>query len=377
MFIQRRPFIATAVGTLLGFRSEAQTRDLSATVLRLGQSAPLSGPHAAVGTAFRAAAVAAFGDLMRQDPQAPRIELISLDDGGQSERTAVNAKLLASDHRVHAFFGFAGSGADRVGARAAAAEALPYIAPASGSVELRSARSPGAFNFRASHAEEIQYVVKHVGTIGLTKLALVYEYNFVGWELRDTVLDLVESALRSEVALSSIDLQGSQYSVPGAVEAILSRQPQAIILGSNPVASASFVRAARAAGFKGYFYALSSVGTGLGELLGPLVTGIAVTQVVPYALSNKSAVAAKYRTFCARHGMAPSSHGMEAWLGASLVFEAVRRIRGVTTAAITEALTASSPLDFGDYTGQWYASRPNPRAYVGLSLYDRFGRLIV
>ena len=376
MAFRRRPFVAASLGALLGLRAMAQARDPSSGTLRLGQSLPLSGPHAAVGSAFRASAVAAFDDLARQGASAPRIELISLDDGGQSERTAVNVKLLASEHRVHAFFGFVGSGADRVGARASAVEALPYIAPVSGSVELRSARSPGTFNFRASHAEEIRYVVKHVGTIGLTKLALVYEYNFVGWELRDTVLDLVELAMRNEVVLSSIDREGSQYSVPGAVETILAKQPQAIILGSNPVASASFVRAARAAGFKGYFYALSSVGTGLGELLGPLVAGIAVTQVVPFALSNKSVVSTKHRAFCSRHGIAPSSHSMEAWLGASLLFESVRRLKGITPSAISEALSTAQPLDFGDYTGQWYSSRPNPKAYVSLSLYDRFGRMI-
>lgn len=376
MALRRRPFVTATFGAMLGRWAEAQVRDPAYGALRLGQSLPLTGPHAVEGTAFRASAKAAFDDFARQGANAPRVELISLDDGGQPERTAVNVKLLASEHRVHAFFGFVGSGADRVGARAAAIEGLPYIAPASGSVELRSARSPGTFNFRASHAEEIRYIVKHVGTIGLSKLALVYEYNFVGWELRDTVLELVESAMRSGVVLSSIDREGSKYSVPGAVETILATQPQAIILGSNPVASASFVRAARAAGFKGYFYALSSVGTGLGELLGPLVAGIAVTQVVPFALSNKSVVSTKHRAFCSRHGIAPSSHSMEAWLGASLLFESVRRLRGTAPNAIIEALSAAPPVEFGEYSGQWYASRPNPKAYVSFSLYDRFGRMI-
>lgn len=218
--------------------------------------------------------------------------------------------------------------------------------------------------------------MRHFETIGLTKLALVYEYNFLGWELRDTALDLLGSATRSEIVLSSIDQEGSRYSVPGAVEAILAKQPQAILLGSNAVASASFVRAARAAGFKGYFYALSTVGTGLGALLGPLVAGIAVTQVVPFVLSSKSVVAAKHRAFCSRHGLAPSSHSMEAWLGATLFVESMARLRSITPKAISEALITSSPVDFGDYTGQWYASRPNPRAFVTLSVYDRFGRLI-
>ena len=355
----------------------ALPRDASLGSLRLGQSLPLSGPHAVLGNAYRTAAVAAFEDLAGQAANGPRVELISLDDGGQPERTAVNVKLLASEYRVKAAFGFVGGGADRVGSRAAAVEGLPYVAPVSGSIELRSAHSPGTFTFRASHADEIRYIARHVETIGLTRLALVCEYNFLGWELRDTVLELIEAGRQRDVVLTSIDREGSPYSVPGAVEAALAKQPQAVILGANAVAAAAFIRAARAAGFKGYFYALSSVGTqGLGAVLGPLVAGVSVTQVVPFVLSNKTVVTRRHRAFCARHGIAPSSHSMEAWLAATLFFESAKRLRSVTPAAIAEALTHSPPLDFGDFTGQWYASRPNPKAFVSLAVYDRNGRLI-
>jgi hypothetical protein len=67
---------------------------------------------------------------------------------------------------------------------------------------------------------------------------------------------------------------------------------------------------------------------------------------------------------------------MKAWLGAALFLESRKRLRGFTPAAISEALSTSAPLDFGDYAAQWYASRPNPRAYISLSVHDRYGRLI-
>lgn len=376
--IQRRHFVVSSCAATVGVCAAARARDTSGA-LRLGQSLPLSGPHAVLGTAVRASAMATFAELARTDSSSsvPRIELISLDDGGQPERTAVNVKLLATEHRVQALFGFVGSGADRVGSRAAVTEGLPYVAPVSGSVELRTSRSPGTFTFRASHAEEIRYIAKHAETIGVTRLALVYEYNFLGWELRDTVLDLLEAGGNRQVALTSVDREGSAYSMPGAVEAVLTKQPQAIILGSNAVASAAFVRAARSAGFKGYLYALSSVGSqGLGEQLGPLVSGISVTQVVPFALSGKTEVSRNHRAFCSRHRIEPSSHSMEAWIGATLFVASMKRMRGTGAAAIVDALTASAPLDFGNYEARWYASQSSPKAYVSLAVYDRHGRLI-
>ena len=376
MTLNRRTLLANGLGVALAATLPARAQAATGT-LRLGQSLPLTGPHAALGSAYLGSALATFKELNASAPEAPRIELISVDDGGQSERTATNVKLLASEHGVQGLFGFLGAGADRVGSRAAVIEGLPYIAPVSGSVELRTPNAPGTFTFRASHADEIRYIAKHVEVIGVTKVALVYEYNFLGWELRDTVLDLIASGLQREVALTSIDAEGSGYSVPGAVEAVMAKQPQAVILGSNAVATASFVRAMRTAGFRGYFYALSSVGSqGLGNLLGPQVAGISVTQVVPFALSEKSQVARKHRAFCARHQLKPSAHSMEAWLSATMLFESVRRLKAPGPRTLMEALASAAPVDFGGYTAQWHASRPVAKAYVDLAVHDRYGRLI-
>jgi ABC-type branched-subunit amino acid transport system substrate-binding protein len=376
--MRRRGLTAAGLSGLVAPWSWALASGETAPTLRLGQSLPLSGPHAVLGIPVRAAAKFAFEELAQPRARGPRVQLISVDDGGHPERTAVNVKLLASEQRVHALFGFVGGGADRVGARAAAAEGLPYVAPLSGAVELRSRNSPGTFTFRASHADEIRYIARHVETINVTRLALVYEYNFMGWELRDTVLDLMGTGAGREVALTSIDREGSPYSVPGAVAAVLAKRPQAIILGSNAVASAAVVKALRAEGYAGYLYALSSVGTqALGDLLGPWVTGIAVTTVVPFALSDKTAVARRHRKFCLRHGLSPSAHSMEAWLAANLFVEAVKGLGAVTPDAIAGMLNVAPPMDFGDYTCQWHGAQPNPRAAVSLAVYDRNGRLLV
>lgn len=379
--IGRRRAIATAVllASSAAARSQSLMQGRTAGVVRLGQSLPLSGPHALLGRSYQVAAAAAFEDAnrSRESGSGPRFELISLDDKDQPELTAINVNRFASQQGVHALFGFVGAGADRAGAIAAAAAGLPYIAPVSGSVELRSSRRPGTFIFRASHADEIRYVARHAELIGLTRLALVYELTFLGLEMRNSILELLDAGRRTDVVLTTIDPEGSEYTVPGAVATILSNQPQAIVLGSNDVASAAFVRAVRAAGFKGYLYALSSVGSqGLANQLSALVSGISVTQVVPFPLTDSLAVSRKHRDFCARHGIAPSFHSMEAWLGVNLFVEAARRARGLDLASLAEALRSAPPVDFGGYVAQWYASRPNPHAPVSLTVYNRDGRLI-
>lgn len=355
------------------------TAQAAAAVIRIGQSAPLTGTYSVLGLAYRAAALAVFKDANAAAGavNGRRIELVSLDDQDQPERAAVNAKLLASEHQVSAFFGFVGAGADRVGARAAAEEGLPYIAPMSGSVELRTPQSPRTYTYRASHADEVRYIVRHTETIGVTRLAMVYEYNFLGWELRDTLLETLSPKQQASTTFTSIDREGSEYSIPGAVAIVMARQPEAIILGNNYVATAKFVRAVREAGFKGYFYTLSTVGSqGLVLSLGALVAGISVTQVVPFPLSDVSPASRLHRAFCERHGLQPSFHSMEAWLSATMLVDALKRAKAFTATGIADALEAMPARDFGGFVGQWRASKPNPKAFVSLTVYNRDGKLI-
>lgn len=345
--------------------------------IRLGQSLPMTGPHALLSTAYRHSAAAVFKDANeRAQGQGMRYELVSLDDGGDPEKTTANVARLVAGQGVNALFGFGGEGANRAGAMAAEAAGLPYIAPVSGAVELRSPLRPGTFVFRASHSDELRYIARHAETIGLSRIALVYELTFQGLEIRNAMLGLLDGDRRENAVLASIDTAGSAYTVPGAVATVMQGHPQAVVLASNDVASAAYVRALRGAGYKGYLYALSSVGSqGLAGRLGSLVTGIAVTQVVPLPNTDALKVCFDHRTFCARHGITPSFHSMEAWMGATMFVEATSGLRGTQAAEIAKALRNAREHDFGGYFGRWFESSPNPLAQVSLTVYDRDGRL--
>src|SRR6185369_2375755 len=237
----------------------AQAKTSALPPIRLGQSAPISGPLARVGVAVRNAALAVFAEANAQGGIGGRdIELVTLDDEDRAERTSVNVKLLASQHQVVALFGFVGAGAHRAGARGAAEEKLPYVAPVSGSEELRSGTLPWVYNLRASHIDEIEYIARHTHQIGIKRVSLVSEYNSQGWELRDALMASFEARGDTVASITSVDHEGSKYSLPGAVSSVMAGEPQAIVLGADYVASARFVEAARQAGFTGLFYTLST-----------------------------------------------------------------------------------------------------------------------
>lgn len=349
----------------------------SVKTIRLGQSLALSGQHAVLSRSYRESAAARFEEANAQQRQTGlRFELVSLDDQGQPEMTFANVKRLTATEKVQALFGFVGEGADRAGAMAAAEANLPYVAPVSGAVELRTARRPGVFVFRASHADEIRFILRHAKLIGLNRLALAYELTFLGLEIRNAILEFQDPAHLADITLTAIDQAGSDYTVPGAVANIMEKNPQAIILGSNDVASSALVSALRTVGYKGYIYALSGVGSqGLVTRLGPLAQGISVSQIVPFPLSDSIPVAREHRAFCARHGIQPTFHTMEAWIGAGLFIEAVKATRATQPSEIARALANAPEFNFGGYFARWYESRPNPLNRVSLTVYDRDGKL--
>jgi branched-chain amino acid transport system substrate-binding protein len=292
----------------------ALARTADRATIRLGQSAPVTGPLAKVGIAVRDAALAVFAEVNAQGGiDGRQIELITLDDEDRAERTAVNTKLLASQHQVVALFGFVGAGAHRAGARGAAEEALPYIAAFSGSQELRSGTLPWIYNLRAGHIAEIEYIARHTHQIGIRRVSLLSEYNSQGWELRDALMASFEARGAKVASISSIDHEGSKYSLPGAVSSGLAGDPQAILLGADSVASARFVEAVRQAGYTGIFYTLSTVGgNALMDMLGAQAAGLSVTQVVPFPWTASSQLGRQFQAFCARHKIEASFASMEA-----------------------------------------------------------------
>ena len=182
---------------------------------------------------------------------------------------------------------------------------------------------------------------------------------------------------KKAASLSSIDHEGSSFSLQSAVSLILAGNPQAILLGADFLASSRFVAASRKAGFTGSFYTLSSVGgTALIEALGPLAAGLSVTQVVPFPWSSSTKVGREFQAFCIKNNIEPSFASMEAYLAAQLVVTAVKRLRETTPMGMTLALESLPIQDFGGYQSTFYSKSRRMTEQVDLTVYSRSGKFL-
>lgn len=125
--------------------------------LVVGQSAVLSGPQAANGLLYNRGirlhldAVNAAGGLGGR-----KLEMISLDDGYDPERTKANTRQILDDKRVVALFGYTGTGSTMASAPLAEAAKVPMLAPLTGAPELRDKAGRYLFHVRASYVDELR-----------------------------------------------------------------------------------------------------------------------------------------------------------------------------------------------------------------------------
>lgn len=342
-------------------------------VVRLGQSTALKGANGAVGRQFRDAALGWFNLANSQGGAGGyRIELITLDDGGVVERATTNAKLLTSTHGVAGFFGFAGPGANREGMQGAMEEGVPFIAPVSGMDVLRQRDNTNVYLLRAGHRDEIRQIIRHTSSTGITRVALLFEYESAGWEIRDSFVQAADAAKLASSVSASVS-RGSADVGP-AVAALVAANPQAIILAANPSASAAFVRTARKAGFGGSFYTVSTVGGQvLLDQLGQLAVGISVAQVVPFPWGGTTAISREFLGFCAASQVKPDFASMEGYIAARWLTEALKRAkpREPSAAALGTALEQMPALNFSGFPLAFSSVTRSASSFVELTVVSK------
>lgn len=342
-------------------------------VLRLGQSTALTGANGAVGRQFRDAALGWFNLVNSQGGAGGyRIELITLDDGGVVERATTNAKLLTSTHGAAGFFGFAGPGANREGMQGAMEEGVPFIAPVSGMDVLRQRDNTNVYLLRAGHRDEIRQIIRHASSTGTTRVALLFEYESAGWEIRDSFVQAADAAKLASSVSASVS-RGSTDVGP-AVAALVAANPQAIILAANPSASAAFVRTARKAGFGGSFYTVSTVGGQvLLDQLGQLAAGISVAQVVPFPWGGTTAISREFLGFCAASQVKPDFASMEGYIAARWLTEALKRAkpREPSAAALGTALEQMPALNFSGFPLAFSSVTRSASSFVELTVVSK------
>src|SRR5574343_208538 len=249
MFSTFRQYLLLAALSLATFTIHAQNGPI-----RLGQSLPLSGPLAELGSEYRDGMLAYFNALNAKGGiNGRRIELVTLDDGYVVERSVENAKKLVEQEDVLAFLGMFGSANYGALLPLINERAIPSLAPYTGSDDLRAQKSPTTFWLRASYGDETEKIIDQLTTLGINKIAVFYQDDAFG----KSGLAGVEKALAKRnlkmVAVGAFDK--TKNDVRDAVKTIGAADPQGVVMISTYKPTAAFVKEMRQTGKQTQFFA--------------------------------------------------------------------------------------------------------------------------
>lgn len=367
---------ALALGA--GLSGAARGEDgVTATEVRLGQSAPLTGPFAALGTANRDGALLYLEHVNGQGGvHGRRIVLTSLDDGYDAARAEANAIRLVREDRSFALFSVNGTPTALKALAVAERDGVPFLFPFSGAAVLRKP-SRLAFHVRASYAEEMTRLVEQAAGNGAKRLAVAYLDNAFGKE----GLAAAERALAGYglKPVATAPLDPAQPDLQGAAKQIAAGQPETILVSSAGASVPGFIDAYQKQGHFAQFYCLSVVNNEhLVKVLGERAHGIVVAQVVPFPWDKREAITREYHALLAAKGDRPSFPHLEGYVSAKVLVEGLRRAGPkLTRAGLLAALEEMRAVDLGGVVVTFSRQdHNNATALVDLTIVGRSGQFV-
>ena len=346
----------------------------------VGQVAPLSGAEATQGRAYVQGMKLYFDHVNKAGGvQGQPVELAVLDDLGHPDETVSKTRQLLAQSKPVVLAGYFGNRnlSALLDSKALDGSALSLVGYQS--TDTRVQASSHLFATRAGLVEQVAKISTHLATVGITRLALVFEERPDAQALTEQITKSVASSGAKLVTTAVI--QGKN-GFDKAVQAVTASKtsPQAILVVASSAATAAFVESYRLDGGTAQVYATAEAD--IEQLAKRLpveyMNGLSIAQVVPSPYKVSGKLNKEFRDAVAQAGKSmdvPVSFSMmEGYVNAKVITEALRRSQPVTPEKVSAALRALDTYDLGGY---WVSFKPGQigSKYVDLSIVSASGRV--
>ena len=260
---------------------------ISASEIKIGQAAALSGPAQGLGDGMRTG-LKAWVDLTNASGgiHGRKLALVSVDDGYDPDKCAEATDKLINDDQVFCLAGYVGTPTSKVAIPLLSEAKTPLIGAFTGAMLLRVDDKTGkphryVFNLRASYNDETETLVARLTSdLGAKRIAVFYQNDSFGL----AGLAGSEKALtaRSMTVCAKGTFERNTLAVKKGLVDIQAGTPDAVIMIGPYKPIAAFIKEARAAGLTCPLATVSFVGTEkLVAEAGAEGNGVIISQVVP------------------------------------------------------------------------------------------------
>jgi branched-chain amino acid transport system substrate-binding protein len=315
-----------------------------------GQVAALKGPAQALGQGMREGILAAFEEANRAGGISGRkLELKSVDDGYEPEKTIEVTRTIISDDKVFALIGSVGTPTSKAGQPIATEAKIPFIGPFTGAEFLRDPYNRYVVNIRSSYFQETEAWIEHLTKdLGISKIAILYQDDAFGLAGLDGVKKAM--AKRNMSLAGEGTFKRNTTAIKSALLDIMKSQPQAVVTVGPYKPIAEFIKLALQQKMDAVFVAISFVGSdSLAKELGNQGAGVIISQVVPFPWDKSLPVVVSYQDAitAVNPNSKPGFVSLEGYMVGRLVVEALKRIPGEPSREAFLDAIAKAPFELG------------------------------
>ena len=354
----------------------------SAQEVVIGQVAPLSGVLASTGRQMVIGGQIYFDAINAQGGiHGAKIRHEVVDDGYKVAETVRLTREMLARPEVVALFGFAGTAnvtqllTDGVLDAGGAALVAPYT----GGESLRNPFNPWIFHVRAGYADEAEHMVQQLTTLGMKRIAVMYQDDGFG---KAGLLGVTNALAKRNLTLAvAAGYERNTDKVEEAVKQIKASDAQAIIMVSVNKSTAAFMKLYRESGGGAQMYNISVVDPAeLVKLAGlKNAHGLGISQVVPYPYMPNMPVVREYQALLKKY--APKElvnyTSFEEFVGAKVLVEALRRAGpNPTRTKVVKALESMGSYDTGGITVSYSPGNRIGSRYVEVTVIGSTGKLL-
>lgn len=350
--------------------------------LVIGQVAPLSGVLASTGQQMVLGGKIYFNYINDTGGvHGQKIKVLVADDAYKVDETVRLTREMLARPEVLALYGFAGTAnvgkllTDGVLEQGGA----PLVAPYTGGEPLRKPFNSWIFHLRAGYADEAEHMVQQLTTLGMSRVAVMYQDDGFG----KAGLEGVQAAVaRRGLKLSvAAGYERNTDKVEEAVKKIKESDAQAIIMISVNKSTAAFIKRYRESGGGAQLYNISVVDPAeLVKLAGlKNAHGLGISQVVPYPYMANLPAIREYQALLKKYAPdEPVNYtSFEQFLGAKVLVESLRRAGpNPSRAKVVKALESMNSVDLGGITVNYSPENHVGSRFVEVTVIGSTGKLL-
>jgi branched-chain amino acid transport system substrate-binding protein len=310
---------------------------VTATEIKVGQAAALTGPAAGLGQGMQAGMQACFSAVNAAGGVNGRtITLVTKDDGYEPNLSIGAVRELLDTEKVFLLIGGVGTPTAQAMVPICEERQVPFVAPFTGAGFLREPFKKHVINVRASYGQETERMAQYlVDEKKLTKIACFYQNDGFG----QTGLKGITEALkkRNMNLVTTGNFERNTVSVKGALLQIRSAHPEAVVMIGPYKPCAEFIKLAKTVGMQDtVFINVSFVGSeALRQELGAAGEGVLITQVVCYPWDEHIPIVKEYADAMRLHR--PDAEigfvSLEGYVAAKLFVNTLAKMTGEPTRA--------------------------------------------